>query len=169
MVRFERQVQMSQARVIESDQHRVFEDGEDRVRIILSGEQTDGAYSLMEWTVAPFPAEAYASFGPHVHGKYEETFHMLDGSLDFLLKDRVLPMHTGDTIIVSANMRHGYVNRSGKPARLLVTFRPAGMEELFFRHRTNQPTPPTLETFLNEAKRDHASEYENHPVSAVKG
>ncbi len=160
---------MSGAKFIQADEQRMFEDGDDRVRILVSGEQTDGAYSILEWTVAPFPVEALTSFGPHAHGKYEETFYMLDGKLDFLLEETVLSMSTGDTIIVPANTRHGYVNRSGQCARLMVTFRPAGMEALFFRHRTDQTSPPSLESFLAEAKWDHASEYEDHPITTAAG
>jgi len=137
-----------------------FEDGADRVRILVSGDQTGGAYSVMEWMVAPLPQDAQASFGAHRHGRYEETFFVLEGSLAFLLDDQVLDLAVGDLVSVPSQTRHGYINRSGAPVRLLVTFRPAGMEALFYRYRTDQTAVPSLKAFLDEAERDHASTYE---------
>ncbi len=139
---------------------RAFEDGADRVRILISGAQTGGDYSVLEWIVAPLPQNAQASFGPHRHGRYEETFLVLKGTLTFLLKDQVLELAAGDFVSVPKETRHGYINRSGAPVHLLVTFRPAGMEELFYRHRSDQTVVPSLEDFLDEAARDHASTYE---------
>ena len=139
---------------------RAFEDGADRVRILISGTQTGGDYSVLEWIVAPLPQNAQASFGPHRHGRYEETFLVLKGALAFLLKDQVLELAAGDFVSVPKETRHGYINRSGAPVHLLVTFRPAGMEELFYRHRSDQAVTPSLEAFLDEAARDHASTYE---------
>ena len=137
-----------------------FEDGADRVRILVSGDQTGGAYSVMEWTVAPFAVAAQNSFGAHTHGTYEETFMVLEGALSFLLGDQVLELEAGDLVVATPNTRHGYVNRSGATTKLLVTFRPAGMEELFYRYRTNQAVVPNQQAFMDEAARDHASFYE---------
>jgi quercetin dioxygenase-like cupin family protein len=139
---------------------RAFEDGADRVRILISGAQTGGDYSVLEWIVAPLPLEAQTSFGPHRHGFYEETFLVLKGALAFLLDDQVTELAAGDFVRVPKETRHGYINRSGAPVHLLVTFRPAGMEELFYRHRSDQTVVPSLEAFLDEAGRDHASTYE---------
>lgn len=139
---------------------RAFEDGADRVRILISGAQTGGDYSVLEWIVAPLPLEAQTSFGPHRHRLYEETFLVLKGALAFLLDDQVTELAAGDFVRVPKETRHGYVNRSGAPVHLLVTLRPAGMEELFYRHRSDQTVVPSLEDFLDEAARDHASTYE---------
>jgi len=139
---------------------RAFEDGADRVRILISGEQTGGDHSVLEWIVAPLPQDAPTSFGPHRHGLYEETFLVLKGALAFLLNDQVTELAAGDFVRVPMKTRHGYINRSGAPVHLLVTFRPAGMEELFYRHRSDQTVVPSLEDFLAEAAQDHASTYE---------
>jgi uncharacterized cupin superfamily protein len=85
---------------------------------------------------------------------------VLKGALAFLLNDQVIEIAAGDFISVPKETRHGYINRSGAPVHLLVTFRPAGMEELFYRHRSNQTIVPSLDDFLEEAGRDHASTYE---------
>jgi quercetin dioxygenase-like cupin family protein len=139
---------------------RAFEDGADSIRILISGAQTGEDYSALEWVVAPLPLEAQTSFGPHRHGLYEETFLVLKGTLAFLLKDQVSELAAGDFVRVPKKTRHGYVNRSGAPVHLLVTFRPAGVEELFYRHRSDQTVVPSLEEFLDEAGRAHASTYE---------
>lgn len=139
---------------------RAFEDGADRVQILISGAQTGGDYSVLEWIVAPLLQDAPSSFSPHRHGLCEETFLVLKGDLAFLLNDKVLELAAGDFVSVPKKTRHGYINRSGAPVHLLVTFRPAGMEALFFCHRSDQTVVPSLEAFLHEAARDHASTYE---------
>jgi uncharacterized cupin superfamily protein len=85
---------------------------------------------------------------------------VLKGALSLLLNEQVIELAAGDFVRVPKETRHGYINRSGAPVHLLVTFRPAGMEELFYRHRSDQTFMPSLEAFLDEAGRDHASTYE---------
>lgn len=136
-----------------------FEDGPDRGRIVVFGHETEGRYSLMEYTVAPSDPPP-TSFGPHLHRELEETFLVRQGSLEFLLGDEVLTLNAGDVVRVPPGTRHGYANTSGKPVELLVSFHPGGFEELFVRYRTDQAAPPD-EGFVAEAMRLHASEFED--------
>ena len=46
-----------------------FEDGPDRGRILVSGDDTGGRWSLMEYEVAARPADEPQGYGPHLHDK----------------------------------------------------------------------------------------------------
>lgn len=125
-----------------------FEDGPDRGRVLISGESTNYAYSLMELTIAPRAADV--GFGPHVHNDIEEVFYVRGGALDFLLGADVTPLRVGDVVRVPPGARHGYRNISGEPVDLLVWFSPGGFENLFVKYRTDQPTVDS-EGFVREA------------------
>lgn len=134
-----------------------FEDGPDRGRIIVSGGDTGGAYSLMEWTVAPGDQPG---FGAHRHGTCEETFLIRSGRLEFLLGETVTTLGPGDFVRALPGVRHGYRNSSGEPVEMLVGFAPAGMEMLFVKYRTDGAGPEPGEGFIADATRLFGSEFE---------
>jgi mannose-6-phosphate isomerase-like protein (cupin superfamily) len=137
-----------------------FEDGPDRGRILVSGDDTGGRWSLMEYEVARRPADEPLAYGPHLHREIEETFVVQAGRLRFLLGEEVRDLGPGDRVCVPPGVRHGFANVSGAPVKLLVSFHPGGFEQLFVRHRTDQDPAPATDGFLVEATRDWASEFE---------
>ena len=146
-------------RIVSTEGGVPFEDGPDRGRILVSGAETGGRYSLMEYRVAAStgPAESY---GPHRHREIEETFLVRSGSLEFLLGDTVTTLKAGDFVRVPPGTRHGYANISGEPVELLVSFHPGGFEQLFLKYRTDRDGPVEGEGFVADATRDFASEFE---------
>ena len=139
-----------------------FEDGPDRGRILASGRDTDGRYSLMEWVVGagePAGSDAPRSYGAHRHRDIEETFYVKSGVLEFLLGEAVATLGPGDFVRVPPGVRHGYANVSGAAVELLVSFHPGGFEELFVKYRTDQNSAAG-DGFIADATRLHASEFE---------
>jgi hypothetical protein len=67
-------------------------------------------------------------------------------------------LHESDFVRIEAGQPHGYRNTSGKDVRMLVSFSPAGLEELFVKYRSDQETIPD-EGFTSEATRRFASEF----------
>lgn len=138
-----------------------FEDGADRGRVLVFGRQTGGRYSLMEYVVAPRPPAEAPDYGPHRHREIEETFLVRHGRLSFLLGEDVFDLGPGDFVRAPPGVRHGFANLSGEAVELLVSFHPGGFEELFVRHRTDQDPPPSPTGFMDEARRDFGSEFED--------
>tara|TARA_R110002110_G_scaffold10551_4_gene51955 strand:- start:175 stop:654 length:480 start_codon:yes stop_codon:yes gene_type:complete len=134
--------------------------GEDEARLIVSGNDTDGRYSLLEWTVAAVNESETSprDYGPHLHRRYEETFHIQEGSLEFLIGEHVVTLNTGDFVRVPPGTKHGYLNVSGAPVKMLVMFSPGGMEELFLKYRTDQEEIKGA-GFVSDATRYHGSEF----------
>ena len=126
----------------------------DRVLIKTSAKETNGAYSFMHWTLA-----TDATAPPHAHERYEETFYVLKGELSLLLGEKTAIMAMGDFVRVPAGVRHGYRNLSAHPVDMLVTFIPGGMEELFYKYRTDE-RDFDAQSYLHEAKTSHGTEYE---------
>ncbi|HEY3831455.1 MAG TPA: cupin domain-containing protein [Acidimicrobiia bacterium] len=140
-----------------------FADGPDHGRVLISAAETDGAYSLMEWTIAPRSTDSHndhRDFGPHRHDAIEEVFVVRKGSLDFLLHDEIVTMHAHDVVRVPPGVRHGYLNRSGADVKMLVSFVPGGFETLFLKYRSDQPTAPDP-GFVEDAAQLFATEFEH--------
>ena len=130
---------------------RVFDLGPDEVTIIVSGNDTDGSYSLMRFVVGPD-----TNAPNHIHEPYEETFYLLDGTLQFTLGRESFTLNPGDFVRVPPNTRHGYRNVSGQKATMLVSLLPGGFEESFYELSKTKD----LAGFLKEAKEVHGTVYE---------
>jgi len=127
---------MTRQLIIDSNGGAAFEDGLDRGRVLIAGESTGNAYSLMELTTAARGGEV--GFGPHLHHDIDEVFVVRKGTLQFLLGSDVTSLTEGDVVRVPPGLRHGYRNSSGAPIELLVWFTPGGFDQLFVTYRTDQ-------------------------------
>ena len=63
---------MAGSLIVQANGGASFEDGPDHGRVLIAGEATGNAFSLMELTVAPH--EANVGFGPHLHHEIHEVF-----------------------------------------------------------------------------------------------
>ena len=126
----------------------------DRVIAKVGARDTGGQYSVMTWVAAPKTGSP-----PHVHAHYEETFYLLDGELEFVLGNERVTVGRGDFVRVPAGTRHALRNNSEAPAEMLIGLIPGGMEELFYKYRTDD-REFDLTGFVQEARHLHGTEYE---------
>ncbi len=98
----------------------------DRVRCLLGGEQTGGAFALFHLTTPP-------GLGPpmHLHTREDETFHILEGEYEFVIEGRPITARPGDTLIAPRHTPHRFTNSSRHDSRMLVQVTPAGFEHFF--------------------------------------
>lgn len=96
-------------------------------RIIISGKQTGGEYAVIEMSVP-----VGAGPNPHSHADFAETFYVLEGEVSFKseLGSYVAKQHSFINI-PKGGIVHGFKNLSDKPAKLLCTVTPAGLDDLF--------------------------------------
>jgi len=97
----------------------------DTYTILLSGEDTNGRYCLIDMHVPPGGGPP-----PHRHD-FEESFTVLEGEIEAIFRGKKSIVRRGETINIPANAPHSFINASGQPARLLCICSPAGQEELF--------------------------------------
>ncbi len=83
-----------------------------------------GAESLSVGDVSLAPG---AKVPNHIHPT-EEAMVIVEGQLDAVLGDDVVSVSAGQTVLAPAGVRHGFVNRSGAPARIMAIFPTAKME-----------------------------------------
>jgi len=129
----------------------------DVYRFLATGEDTNGSYAMWHAIVPPDGGPP-----PHVHTKEEESFYILEGEITFQIGDKRVVAGTGMFANISPGTLHSFKNESGKPAKLLITVAPAGLEKMFFEvgvllspgaTSTQLPTKKEIEKLLAVAPK----------------
>lgn len=107
----------------------------DIYRFLATGEDTDGKYAMWEAIVPPGGGPP-----PHVHSREEEAFYVLEGEITFQIGDQRLVAAAGTFANMAVGTQHSFKNESSKPAKMLISVAPAGLEKMFFE--VGQPVDP---------------------------
>ena len=116
----------------------------DVYRFLATGEETAGGYALWEAIVLPGGGPP-----PHTHSREDEGFYVLEGEITFSVGDKRLAVSAGMFINMPVGVEHSFKNESGKPALMLISIAPAGLEKMFFEvgvpvpSGTTTASPPT--------------------------
>ena len=102
--------------------------------ILLSGEDTGGAYCLLDMRVAPGKAVPR-----HTHTREDEALFVLSGELETHVGDEIFTLRANETLIARRNIPHQLRNSGTVPNHYLIMFSPAGFEE--FLKATSVPAP----------------------------
>jgi mannose-6-phosphate isomerase-like protein (cupin superfamily) len=97
----------------------------DTYTILVSGDQTDGRYCLIDMLVPDGSGPP-----PHRHD-FEEMFSLLEGELEFTFRGKSQTVKAPTTVNIPANAPHVFKNTSGKTVHMLCMCTPAGQEEFF--------------------------------------
>ena len=130
----------------------------DRVAILLSGEDTQGQYTVMESVVAPG-----AGPPPHVHAREDEMFLVLAGEITIYQGEKTVRLEKGGYLFAARGLPHSFRNTGQEDARMVITTSPAGIEKFFEKvgqplaKPTDRATPPTTEEI--QRMQATASEY----------
>lgn len=98
----------------------------DRYTFLVTGAQNNGAYFIMEGIIP-------SGGGPplHIHHREEESFYLLEGTLEIRLGKNKITAATGDFVQIPRGTVHRFQNVGSAAARMLLFFSPAGMEKYF--------------------------------------
>lgn len=97
-----------------------------KAKFIVSSEDTNGAWSLVELTEMP----GYHT-NLHRHNHTSEAFYVLEGVLSVKLDGVTRDYPAGSYILVQPGTSHAQGNRGKVPVRLLLTMTPGGFERSF--------------------------------------
>lgn len=118
--------------------------------ILLTGEQTNGKYCLIDMRIPPGGGPP-----PHRHD-FEEMFTVLEGQIQVTFRGQKTIVRAGETVNIPANAPHFFRNVSDRPARVYCMCTPAGQEEYFLRIAdpvSSATTPPPKLTGAALAER----------------
>lgn len=98
----------------------------EQMAIRVHSKDVGGAFTIIEARVPPF-------IGPplHYHADREEIFEVLEGRFRFHCAGEEFEVVPRTSVVVPRNSVHGWVNLGPRAARLLFTFMPGGIDELF--------------------------------------
>lgn len=99
----------------------------DVYRFLATGEDTNGKYAQWEAIVPPGGGPP-----PHVHSREEEGFYILEGEITFRIGDETKVATAGMFANMPVGTPHSFKNETGKPAKMLISVAPAGLEQMFF-------------------------------------
>jgi pyruvate dehydrogenase E2 component (dihydrolipoamide acetyltransferase) len=99
----------------------------DVYRFLAVGDETDGKYALWETVVPPGGGPP-----PHVHSREEEGFYVLEGEITFTVGDERIVATEGMFAHMPVGTPHSFKNEGDRPARMLISVAPAGLEQMFF-------------------------------------
>lgn len=117
----------------------------DTYTILVSGEQTNGRYTLIDMLVPPGGGPA-----PHRHD-FEEMFSVLEGEIELTFRGDTVVARSGETVNIPANAPHRFQNKTDRPVRLLCICTPAGQEAFFAEVGVPVATRTTPAPELDEA------------------
>lgn len=107
----------------------------DVYRILATGEQTGGVYTLCETRVLPDNGPP-----PHIHHREDEAFFIVEGEVTFQLGDRTVKCTAGSFVQGPRGIPHAFKNTGKTPARILVYVTPPGFEHFMKEFATPLPS-----------------------------
>jgi quercetin dioxygenase-like cupin family protein len=107
----------------------------DVYRFLATGQETNGKYATIEALVPPGGGPP-----PHTHSREEESFYILEGEVTFTVNGERIVATAGTFANMPVGTPHAFKNESDRPARMLISVAPAGLEEMFFEFGV--PVPP---------------------------
>lgn len=98
----------------------------DRVRLVLGGADTGGAYAIVEQASEP-------GSGPplHLHHREEEAFYILEGEYEFKVGEQVIRATSGTYLFAPRGIPHTFKCVGTMSGRVQATITPAGFENFF--------------------------------------
>ena len=130
--------------------------GVSTIQFKVAGQGSDGLF-VLENTF-------HAKGGParHLHCDQDEWFYVVAGEFLMEVGNERLALHPGDALLAPRNIPHVWAHVGDDTGRLLVTFRPAGKMEAFFREVTKANAMPPQDP---ELWRAHGMELLGPPLS----
>ncbi len=98
----------------------------DVYRFLATGDETNGKYAMWEAIVPPGGGPP-----PHVHSREEEAFYILEGEITFTVNSQKVVALAGMFANMPVGTPHSFKNESDRPAKMLISVAPAGLEKMF--------------------------------------
>jgi mannose-6-phosphate isomerase-like protein (cupin superfamily) len=114
-------------------------------RIIVRGSQTSGIFTLIEGLI-------YINEGArtHYHMKEDETFYVVNGTLQFYVDGDQFCAPAGTTVYIPRNVTQSVRNINSKPVYVQISFAPPGREYYLEEVSPIYDTHPINYTRANE-------------------
>ena len=132
----------------------------DTYRILITGKETGGAFSTMEFHVPPNGGP-----GPHSHADFQESFYVVEGEVTVNSEAGSYTAKKGSFVTIpKGGIIHDFKNNTNQNAVLLCTAVPAGLEDFFLEIGK----PVTIGEFLPPPPMDDPDAMKKMEKTAAK-
>jgi len=114
--------------IVRQNDARVLHAFGEEITVLLDGERTAGKLAM--WTEITPPGGGPP---PHYHLNEEETFHVIEGRVGFLVNREWNEVGPGGTAFMPRSALHTFKNVGDQPSRMLIMTMPSGIEKFFER------------------------------------
>lgn len=98
--------------------------------VVKSKHDTNGKSLDLEWQLLPQCNMVDPLY--HIHPEAIETYHILEGEMEFFIKDKWISAKKGDQLKVDIGVKHAFRNPTDKVVKVYNTHEPAfDMEDYF--------------------------------------
>jgi mannose-6-phosphate isomerase-like protein (cupin superfamily) len=115
------------ATVIGPDEGERFQVGPLAIRTLVPGPVTGGAFEMHEIALG------VATVDYHVHDCMDETIHVAEGEIEFVVAGESFLKQAGSVVFIPRGIHHGFSNRGPAQAKVVIVFSPSGDQHLYFR------------------------------------
>lgn len=112
----------------------------DNQNIKLTGEDTNGQYTLIEQNNEPG-----TGIPPHIHENEDEVFQVLSGQVEMTIDNQTTTLKAGDLIFCPKGIPHSWKVVGEEKARAMLSIFPAGLEDMFAELAELPAGPPDME------------------------
>ena len=129
----------------------------DLVKVHLTGEETEGRFSLTEWLQPP------GEWTPlHVHKDADQTMYVLEGEFTLYLPGKKIVTRPGEVVHGPKGVPHTENITSSQPVRLIEIVAPAGFEDFVAEvgRPADEPTLPDPPLALPDDIEEIAARHE---------
>ena len=138
----------SKSEVIELQKPKIVKENEgkklnvlgDNQNIKLTGEDTNGQYTLIEQNNEPG-----IGIPPHVHENEDEVFQVLSGQVEMSIGNQTTTLKAGDLIFCPKGVPHSWKVVGEEKSRAMLSIFPAGLEGMFKELAELPAGPPDME------------------------
>lgn len=132
-------LELQNPKIVKSSEGKVLNVLGDNQNIKLSGEDTNGRYTLIEQNNIPG-----IGIPPHVHENEDEVFQVLQGQVEMQVGDVLTTLNAGDLIFCPRGVPHSWKVIGNENARAMLSIFPAGLEGMFKELSKLPADPPDM-------------------------
>jgi quercetin dioxygenase-like cupin family protein len=114
--------------IVRQNDARVLHAFGEEITVLLDGERTAGKLTM--WTEVTPPGEGPP---PHYHLNEEETLHVIEGRVGFLVNSEWNEVGPGGAAFMPRSVIHTFKNVGDQPSHMLIMTMPSGIEKFFER------------------------------------
>lgn len=94
-------------------------------RMIMTGAETEGRFSIMEAFVNPGEGAPF-----HLHHREDESFLITEGEMVFYDGEKKVVATTGTFVMCPPGSKRAFRNESSTKAKMIIFYTPPGVEEM---------------------------------------